>query len=188
MFGDPAGTLKPPREQLFGKEFYDLTVLALHDYKTYAEMRNLARKTFGLVIGDSHLPLGSLNQGFDVLQIVRNIHLFVARYNYNMNAQIFIERKPSRGAKHLNTINTQSIGDFHSHARAGHAQHNNQLHVPVFDEKKFEIFTDSSFLTRTSKDILRKRGGGTRSTRWSLTFDTCLTEHTSSRKIFASSV
>ena len=110
MFGQSLDVKRMVSEYL-EKEFYDLTVLALHDYRTYAEMRHLARENFGLIIGDSHLPLGSLNQGLDVLQIVRNIHVFVTRYNYNMNAQIFVERKPSRGAKHLNTINTQSIAN-----------------------------------------------------------------------------
>ena len=126
------------------KEFYELTVLALHDYKTYAEMRNLARENFGLVIGDSHLPLGSLNQGLDVLQIVRNIHLFVARYNYNMNAQIFVERKPSRGAKHLNTINTQSIAtSIRTH---GLGMLNTTINFTYqFLTKKFEIFTQFLF-------------------------------------------
>ena len=122
------------------KEFYDLTVLALHDYKTYAEMRHLARENFGLVIGDSHLPLGSLNQGLDVLQIVRNIHVFVTRYNYNMNAQIFVERKPSRGAKHLNTINTQSIAN--SIRTHGLGMLNTTINFTYqFLTKKFEIFT-----------------------------------------------
>jgi WASH complex subunit 7 len=126
------------------KEFYDLTVLALHDYKTYAEMRHLARENFGLVIGDSHLPLGSLNQGLDVLQIVRNIHVFVTRYNYNMNAQIFVERKPSRGAKHLNTINTQSIAN--SIRTHGLGMLNTTINFTYqFLTKKFEIFTQFLF-------------------------------------------
>ena len=87
------------------REFYELTVLALHDYRTYSSMRNLAKECFDLDIAGSHLPMGTLDQGLDVLQIVRNIHIFVARYKYNMNAQIFIERKPSRGAasQHDNT-------------------------------------------------------------------------------------
>jgi WASH complex subunit 7 len=122
------------------KEFYDLTVLALHDYKTYAEMRHLARENFDLMINDSHLPLGSLNQGLDVLQIVRNIHVFVTRYNYNMNAQIFVERKPSRGAKHLNTINTSSIAN--SIRTHGLGMLNTTINFTYqFLTKQFEFFT-----------------------------------------------
>jgi WASH complex subunit 7 len=143
VFGDSVDVRRLVSSYL-EKEFYELTVLALHDYKTYAEMRNLARENFGLIIGDSHLPLGSLNQGLDVLQIVRNIHLFVARYNYNMNAQIFVERKPSRGAKHLNTINTQSIAtSIRTH---GLGMLNTTINFTYqFLTKKFEIFTQFLF-------------------------------------------
>lgn len=49
--------------------FYNLTTLALHDWLTYSEMANLAREKYGLVLADSHLPMGSLDQGLDVLQV-----------------------------------------------------------------------------------------------------------------------
>ena len=32
------------------------------------------------------------SQGVDALEIMRNIHVFVTRYNYNLNNQIFVER------------------------------------------------------------------------------------------------
>lgn len=41
--------------------------------------------------------------------IMRNIHVFVARFSYNLNQQNFVERRPDRGSKNLNTINIQSI-------------------------------------------------------------------------------
>ena len=40
----------------------------------------------------------------DVLQIMRNIHVFVARYNYNLNQLLFVEKKAVKGAKALNTV------------------------------------------------------------------------------------
>ena len=126
------------------KEFYELTVIALHDYKTYAEMRNLALSNFGLDIGDSFLPMGTLDQGLDVLQIMRNIHIFVKKYNYNMNGQFFLERKPTRGAKHLNTINTQSISN--SIRTHGLGMLNTTVNFTYqFLTKKFEIFTQFLF-------------------------------------------
>ena len=126
------------------KEFYELTVIALHDYKTYAEMRNLALSNFGLDIGDSFLPMGTLDQGLDVLQIMRNIHIFVKKYNYNMNGQFFLERKPTRGAKHLNTINTQSISN--SIRTHGLGMLNTTVNFTYqFLVKKFEIFTQFLF-------------------------------------------
>jgi len=58
---------------------------------------------------DNYLPMGSLDQGLDVLQIMRNIHVFVSRFTYNMNMQQFVEYRPDKSSKHLNTIKIQSI-------------------------------------------------------------------------------
>ena len=41
--------------------------------------------------------------------IMRNINVFVSRFSYNLNQQNFVERRPDRGSKNLNTINIQSI-------------------------------------------------------------------------------
>ena len=42
--------------------FYNLTTLALHDWKTYGGMRNLAEQQYGLVMMDPHLPSQQLDQ------------------------------------------------------------------------------------------------------------------------------
>jgi len=60
--------------------FYNLTTVALHDWKTYADMKALALEKLDLELIDSFLPIGSLDQGLDILQIMRNIHIFVSRY------------------------------------------------------------------------------------------------------------
>ncbi|XP_040493346.1 WASH complex subunit 4 isoform X2 [Ursus maritimus] len=91
------------------KTFYNLTTVALHDWATYSEMRNLATQRYGLVMTEAHLPSQTLEQGLDVLEIMRNIHIFVSRYLYNLNNQIFIERTSNN--KHLNTINIRHIAN-----------------------------------------------------------------------------
>lgn len=91
------------------RTFYNLTTVALHDWKTYGEMASLAEEKYGLKLVDNHLPMGSLDQGLDILAIMRNIHIFVRRYNYNLNQQFFVEKRPDRGAKHLNSVNIESI-------------------------------------------------------------------------------
>mmetsp|Transcript_16268 Transcript_16268/g.37737 ORF Transcript_16268/g.37737 Transcript_16268/m.37737 type:complete len:488 (+) Transcript_16268:293-1756(+) len=55
--------------------------------------------------------MGSLefDQGLDVLVIMRHLHVFVARFSYNLNQQNFVERRPDRGSKNLNTISSKSI-------------------------------------------------------------------------------
>uniref|UniRef100_A0A9L0RD10 WASH complex subunit 4 n=1 Tax=Equus caballus TaxID=9796 RepID=A0A9L0RD10_HORSE len=85
------------------KTFYNLTTVALHDWATYSEMRNLATQRYGLVMTEAHLPSQTLEQGLDVLEIMRNIHIFVSRYLYNLNNQYPFERaeKFNRGIRKL---------------------------------------------------------------------------------------
>uniref|UniRef100_A0A8C9TCN7 WASH complex subunit 4 n=1 Tax=Scleropages formosus TaxID=113540 RepID=A0A8C9TCN7_SCLFO len=70
------------------KTFYNLTTVALHDWATYSEMRSLAMQRYGLMMTEAHLPSQTLEQGLDVLEIMRNIHVFVSRYLYNLNNQV----------------------------------------------------------------------------------------------------
>ena len=77
--------VKQEVQHYLDSNFYNLTTIALHDWRTYAEMRALAHEKFGLILMDNFLPMGSLDQGLDVLQIMRNIHIFVSRFSYNMN-------------------------------------------------------------------------------------------------------
>lgn len=42
--------------------FYNLTTVALHDWKTYGDMRNLAERKYGLVMLEPHLPSATLEQ------------------------------------------------------------------------------------------------------------------------------
>ena len=44
-------------------------------------MKSLAADKLGLQLMDSFLPMGSLEQGLDVLQIMRNIHIFVSKWS-----------------------------------------------------------------------------------------------------------
>ncbi|XP_061187838.1 WASH complex subunit 4-like isoform X2 [Saccostrea echinata] len=96
-------------EHYLNKTFYNLTTVALHDWKTYGEMKNMAQQKYCLSLLESHLPSQTLEQGLDVLEIMRNIHVFVSRYMYNLNNQIFVER--SSNNKHLNTINIRHIAN-----------------------------------------------------------------------------
>ena len=68
--------------------FYELTTVSLPDWKTYGDMRNLAEQKYGLSMLEPHLPSATLEQGLDVLEIMRNIHLFVSKYCYNLNNQV----------------------------------------------------------------------------------------------------
>lgn len=141
-------------EHYLEKTFYNLTTVALHDWKTYGEMRNLAKHKYGLVTVEAHLPSQTLEQGLDVLEIMRNIHVFVANYLYNLNNQIFIER--SSNNKHLNTINIRHIAN--SIRTHGIGVMNTTVNfVYQFLRKKFHIFSqflyDEHIKSRLIKDL-----------------------------------
>mgnify|MGYP001794009717 len=77
-------------EHYLDKTFYNLTTVALHDWKKYSEMRHVATQKYGLQLTESHLPSQTLEQGLDVLEIMRNIQVFVSKYNYNLNNQVIL--------------------------------------------------------------------------------------------------
>ena len=93
-------------------------------------------------------------QGLDVLEIMRNIHLFVSKYLYNLNNQIFVEFKSNN--KHLNTINIKHVAN--SIRTHGTGIMNTTVNFTYqFLRKKFTIFSqflyDEQIKSRLSKDI-----------------------------------
>ncbi|XP_046740754.1 WASH complex subunit 4 [Diprion similis] len=103
--------LSPKRfiEHYLDSMFYNLTTVALHDWRTYGTMRRLAGYKLNLEMVQDHLPTQNLEQGLDALEIMRNINTFVAKYLYNLNTQTFIERTSSN--KYLNTIGIRHIAN-----------------------------------------------------------------------------
>ena len=60
----------------------------MHNWRTYGEMREVARLRLGLDTVEDNLPAQTVEQGLDVLEMMRNIQVFTAGYNYNMNNQV----------------------------------------------------------------------------------------------------
>ncbi|XP_025203475.1 WASH complex subunit 4 isoform X2 [Melanaphis sacchari] len=96
-------------ENYLSETFYDLTAVALHDWHNNGVMRTLAKYKLNLETIDDKLPNHTLEQGLDVLEIMRNLNLFISKYSYNLNNQIFIENYST--SKHLNTINIKHISN-----------------------------------------------------------------------------
>uniref|UniRef100_A0A3B3TAL3 WASH complex subunit 4 n=1 Tax=Paramormyrops kingsleyae TaxID=1676925 RepID=A0A3B3TAL3_9TELE len=112
--------------------------------------RFLDIKGMSLQTSHSLYPL----QGLDVLEIMRNIHVFVSRYLYNLNNQIFIERTSNN--KHLNTINIRHIAN--SIRTHGTGIMNTTVNFTYqFLRKKFYIFSqfmyDEHIKSRLIKDM-----------------------------------
>lgn len=99
----------PSVEHYLSTMYYNLTTVVLSDWKTYGEMRQMGKFKFNLKTVQDNLPTQTLEQGLDVLEIMRNIHIFVSKYLYNLNNQIFIEK--SSNNKHLNSINIRHIAN-----------------------------------------------------------------------------
>ncbi|XP_043255154.1 WASH complex subunit 4 [Colletes gigas] len=89
--------------------FYNLTTVKLHDWRTYGMMHALAHYKLNLDTVQNYLPTQTLEQGLDALEIMRNIHVFVSKYLYNLNTQTFIEHISNN--KHLNTIGIRHIAN-----------------------------------------------------------------------------
>ncbi|KAF7268514.1 hypothetical protein GWI33_018392 [Rhynchophorus ferrugineus] len=102
-------SIRNETEHYLSVMFYNLTTVVLYDWKTYGEMRRLALFQYGLESVDDDLPMQTLDQGLDVLEIMRNINVFVQKYLYNLNTQVFIEE--SSDNKHLNSINISHVAN-----------------------------------------------------------------------------
>jgi len=134
--------------------FYNLTTVSLNNWKTYGEMRSLAEEKYGITMTEVHLPSQTLEQGIDVLEIMRNIHVFVVRYNYNINNQIFIEKNSD--SKALNVINiTHVANSIRTH---GIGIMNTTVNfIFQFLKKKFVVFSqflyDDYIKSRLHRDV-----------------------------------
>lgn len=83
-------------EQYLNKVCFNLTALVPSDWFTYDSMINLARHRYDLKLVNSQLPTQNLDQGLDLLDITRNLALFVSRYGYDLINQLFIEKCSNR--------------------------------------------------------------------------------------------
>ena len=62
-----------------------------HDFKTYEHMRVFVKDKYQMDLIPSHLPSQQIEQGIDVLHLLRDLNKFVSKYAYNIHTQQFIE-------------------------------------------------------------------------------------------------
>ena len=94
-------------EEHLNMSFYKLTTLNLNNWQTYQQMRVLAKHKYGLNLHDVYLPNQNLEQGKDILEIIRNLPKFTKNYIHNLHSQIFIEI--SKDSSYINIIGVQQI-------------------------------------------------------------------------------
>eukprot|EP00592_Proboscia_alata_P013642 CAMPEP_0194390340 /NCGR_PEP_ID=MMETSP0174-20130528/109434_1 /TAXON_ID=216777 /ORGANISM="Proboscia alata, Strain PI-D3" /LENGTH=1194 /DNA_ID=CAMNT_0039183581 /DNA_START=31 /DNA_END=3612 /DNA_ORIENTATION=+ len=91
--------------------FYDLTTVSLNDSNTYTQMRLVAKEMLGLEVSNNHLPMGTIDQGVNVIEIMKNVDDFVAKFSYCINQQFFIEKCAERGAKYLRVVSVDNVAE-----------------------------------------------------------------------------
>ena len=94
-------------EEHLNMNFYKLTTLNLNNWQTYQQMRVLAKHKYGLNLHEVYLPNQNLEQGKDILDIIRNLPKFTKSYTHNMHSQIFIEMV--KDSSYINVIGVQQI-------------------------------------------------------------------------------
>ena len=106
-FFDKVISIRRYIEEHLNMNFYKLTTLNLNNAQTYQKMRVLAKHKYGLNLHEVILPNQNLEQGKDILDIIRNLNKFAKSYTHNMHSQIFIEI--NNGSSYINVIGVQQI-------------------------------------------------------------------------------
>jgi len=110
--GAPPLRLRREVQRALGAAFHAHAGLAPHNWRSYCEMACLARELLGLRLRAPPLPPGTLEQGLDVLEVVRNMHLFASRFAYALYANTFVERPsaaPDR--RHLHCVGVRHVAN-----------------------------------------------------------------------------
>ncbi len=107
--------LKQKVTDYMNKTFYNMTALKLKDWKTYEEMGSLAYHLYGIKLTDNYLPPQKLEQGIDILYILRHLQEFVGNYYYSLHTQVFFEAT-HEDSKHINIIGIPQVSNsLHTH-------------------------------------------------------------------------
>ena len=101
------------------------------------------------------LPGQTMEEGLDVLQIMRNIHVFVSSFRYNLNQQIFVESGSATDGKHLNTVGIRHIAaSIRVH---GHGMMNTAVNFTfLFLRKKLVVFSQFLFDDHIKSKLIRE--------------------------------
>uniref|UniRef100_A0A6U0K852 WASH complex subunit 4 n=1 Tax=Percolomonas cosmopolitus TaxID=63605 RepID=A0A6U0K852_9EUKA len=94
--------------------FYRLTTASRQTQKTwkmYEEMRALALEKYGIEMTNVRLPGQNTDIGLDILEITRNIHIFVKNYSYNLNQNMFLEQVAKTDSPNLNVVNVRHVAN-----------------------------------------------------------------------------
>jgi len=131
--------------------FYEMSALSPHDFRTYEHMKELAADKLGITVLPSHLPSQQLEQGVDIMMLVRDTEKYVREYHYNLHTQIFVER--TSDTKQIKTIGVQQmVFSIRTHGVGILANVMNQLYR--FMRRQINNFCKKFLLDDTVKNML----------------------------------
>lgn len=108
-------SIKAIIEERLNKSFYNLTTFNPKDWQTYEDMKCLAYHLYGLELQDSLLPPQKVEQGLDLIFIVKHLTEFVANYHFSLHTQTFFERTNDT-KKAIDVFGMpQAANSFHTH-------------------------------------------------------------------------
>eukprot|EP01126_Amoeba_proteus_P057914 TRINITY_DN7419_c0_g1_i3.p1 TRINITY_DN7419_c0_g1~~TRINITY_DN7419_c0_g1_i3.p1 ORF type:complete len:624 (-),score=114.97 TRINITY_DN7419_c0_g1_i3:112-1983(-) len=157
------------------RTFYNINTVALFDWQAFGEMRSLAYNKYGIELHQVHLPSHTLEQGLDILEIMRRIESFVSNYRYNLNNQVFIERYSENnylsviGIEHIaNSIRTHGTGICSTAVSVTYQFLKEKIHL--FSQFLFDELIKSR-LYRDGITIAESRNNSTNPSDWRYPYD-----------------
>ena len=95
-------------QEYLESSFYVMSAISLQDNTTYSEMKAIALQ-FGLKLTDDCLPSKIADSGSDIVRVLGSLREIVQSYTYDMNQQVFIEKRPTEGTKYLVTVDSHRM-------------------------------------------------------------------------------
>jgi len=88
LFGERI-SIKAIIEEKLTKRFYNLTAFNPKDWQTYEDMKCMALNLYGLELQDNLLPPQKLEQGLDIIMIVKKLNDFISNYHFSLHTQVY---------------------------------------------------------------------------------------------------
>ncbi|MCQ2817532.1 MAG: hypothetical protein MJ252_09740 [archaeon] len=79
-------------EEFFNEKWYKLTTFNLKDWTTYQQLRAFAKSKYGLNLHQIYLPNQSLDEGKDIITIIRKLPAFTEAYSHNLLSEVFVQK------------------------------------------------------------------------------------------------
>jgi len=87
LFGERIN-IKAIIEEKMTKQFYNISAFNPNDWQTYEDMKTLAYNLFGIELKDNLLPPQKLEQGLDIISIIKQLKDFIVNYHFSIHTQV----------------------------------------------------------------------------------------------------